>query len=306
MFVILSAVPATFAAEPDKENRSAYLFTSFEEPADAGLRLLYSHDGLDWKRIPGVFLKPRVGQGKLMRDPSLVRGPDGWFHLVWTTAWRGDQGFGHARSRDLVHWSPQQFVPVMQHEPSTVNVWAPEVFYDEPRERFIICWASTIPGRYPDGEEARDNNHRMYATTTKDFQSFTKAELFCEPGFSVIDAVIVPYNDEYRLVLKDNTRPVRALRIAESDSPLGPWRNVSEPFTAHLTEGPSVIKMGDEWLIYFDAYGEKKYGVMATLDFESFRDRAGEAQFPDGHKHGTVVRITQKELDYLKRAGSEQ
>ncbi len=303
----MSGASVAWANEPaEAPAQRVYLFTSFDEPATAGLRLLYSLDGLDWQRIPGVFLKPLVGQGGLMRDPSLARGPDGWFHLVWTTAWRGDAGFGHARSRDLVHWSPQKFVPVMQHEPGTVNVWAPELFYDSAEQQFVICWASTIPGRYPDGEEASDNNHRMYATTTADFETFSPAQLFCEPGFSVIDAVVVPFESEYRLVLKDNTRPVRALRVARGDSPLGPWEGVGEPFTAHLTEGPTVAKIGDEWLIYYDAYGDKKYGVVATKDFKSFRDLSESASFPAGHKHGTVVEITRPELDYLIRVGSEQ
>lgn len=285
-----------------------YLFTSFEEPGDAGLRFVGSIDGVHWERIPGVFLKPWVGKGQLMRDPSLVQGPDGVFHMVWTTSWRGDQGFGYAHSDDLVHWSPQRFVPVMEHEPTTVNVWAPELFYDEPRDRFIIAWASTIPGRYPDGEERADNNHRMYYTTTHDFQEFSPAEIFCEPDFSVIDAVIVPWGrtgeSAYKLILKDNTRPVLAMRVAEGDSPTGPWRNVSEPLTPFKSEGPTVAKVGDEWLVYYDLYGEHEYRALSTSDFQSFQD--AEVDFPEGHKHGTVLRVTQKELDYLKRVGGEQ
>lgn len=302
---LVATAPAA-AQDAAEGSRDVYLFTSFEEPADAGLRFLYSHDGLEWRRVPGVFLKPHAGAGKLMRDPSLLRGPDGRFHLVWTTAWRGDQGFGYASSADLVHWSPQRFIPVMEHEPTTVNVWAPELFYDDDRERFIIAWASTIPGRYPDKLEERNNNHRMYFAATRDFETFTPAELFCEPGFSVIDAVPVRHQDHYKLVLKDNTRPVRALRVAEGDTPVGPWRNVSEPFTAHLTEGPTVQRVGDRWLIYFDAYGAKEYGVVATKDFETFEDISNEASFPEGHKHGTVEMVTQKELDYLLRVGKEQ
>ncbi|TWT29783.1 Alpha-L-fucosidase [Posidoniimonas corsicana] len=298
--------PYPAGAEPaTRDAENVLLFTSFEEPADAGLRLLYSHDGLTWERIPGTFLKPHAGDGRLMRDPSLVRGPDGWFHLVWTTAWRGDNGFGHARSRDLVHWSPQRFVPVMEHEPTTVNVWAPEVFYDEPRERFIIAWASTIPGRYPDGLEEHKNNHRMYATTTRDFEEFTPTELFCEPDFSVIDAVIVPFDQDYRLVLKDNTRPVLGLRVAKGSSPLGPWTDISEPITRKFTEGPTVARFGDEYRIYFDAYHDHRYGVLSTKDFERFRDITDQAHFPEGHKHGTICNITQEELDYLKRVGGE-
>jgi beta-xylosidase len=65
-----------------------------------------------------------------MRDPSIAQGPDGTFHLVWTSSWKGDLGFGYASSKDLIHWSEQQFIPVMANEPSTVNVWAPEIMYD--------------------------------------------------------------------------------------------------------------------------------------------------------------------------------
>ena len=130
-----------------------------------------------------------------MRDPSLVRGPDGTFHLVWTTGWQKDQGFGYAHSKDLVHWSEQRFIPVMEHEPTTVNVWAPELFYDEPNGEFIICWASTIPGRFPDHLEPHDNNQRMYYTTTRDFKTFAPTKLFFDPGFSVIDCTIVRDGD---------------------------------------------------------------------------------------------------------------
>jgi hypothetical protein len=93
------------------------LFTSFRGNGEDGLRFLSSDDGYHWLEVPGKFLKPRAGENQMMRDPSLARGPDGTYHLVWTTGWQGDQGFGYAHSNDLVHWSPQRFVPVMEHEP---------------------------------------------------------------------------------------------------------------------------------------------------------------------------------------------
>ena len=85
-------------------SRDYYMFTSFHEPADEGLRYLYSEDGMHWDSIPGVWLKPELGQHQLMRDPSMVRTPDGTFHLVWTTSWKGDLGFGYvASSLGLIH-----------------------------------------------------------------------------------------------------------------------------------------------------------------------------------------------------------
>lgn len=306
---LLVATPACQAVADDQASsageEAVYLFTSFRENGEDGLQFIYSTDGYHWKEVPGHFLKPRVGPSKLMRDPSLLRGPDGTYHLVWTTGWSKDQGFGYASSKDLVHWSEQRFIPVMEHEPTTVNVWAPELYYDEDKDRFIICWASTIPGRFPLHEESEQNNQRMYYTTTRDFKSFAPTNLFFDPGFSVIDCVIVRDKDRYVLVLKENTRPMRALRVAFGDSPLGPWRDVSEPFTENFTEGPTVLKLGEDWLIYYDAYRAGIYGAAKTRDFTTFTDITKEVSFPEGHKHGTVLRVARKELDYLLRVGSE-
>jgi len=275
-----------------------YLFTSFRDNGEDGLQFLYSENAYQWQRLPGSALKPQVGGG-LMRDPSLARGPDGTFHLVWTTAWRGDRGFGYASSRDLIHWSQQRFIPVMQHEPTTVNVWAPELFYDEHQDRFIICWASTIPGRFPDHLEPHDNNQRMYYTTTRDFETFAPTKLFCEPGFSVIDGTIVRADQGYVLVLKDNTRPQRNLRVAYGETPVGPWRNLTPPITSSFTEGPSVLKVDKDWIIYFDAYGDNAYGAVKTRDFKSFTDMSQDVMFPEGHKHGTVLRVPRSYLNGL-------
>jgi predicted GH43/DUF377 family glycosyl hydrolase len=277
-----------------------YLFTSFHEPADRGLRMLYSKNGKDWTDLDTVFLRPSIGNQKVMRDPSIVQGDDGTFHLVWTSSWRGDKGFGHASSKDLIHWSEQQFIPVMQHEPTTVNVWAPELFYDGDNKRFIIIWASTIPGRFERGIEEDSNNHRMYVTTTTDFKTFSPTRLFLDPGFSVIDAVIVKRAaSDYVLVLKDNTRPERNIKVAFADNPLGPYKNVSKPFTDQFTEGPSVVKVGDEWLIYYDSYRKKIYEVSATKDFARFTNITGQVQVPVGHKHGTIFTVKKNILKQL-------
>jgi hypothetical protein len=281
-------------------SNKAYLFTSFHEPADKGLRMLYSYDGYKWNDFDTVFLKPSIGNQKVMRDPSMVQGPDGIFHLVWTSSWRGDKGFGYASSKDLIHWSDQQFIPVMQHEPTTVNVWAPELFYDDEEKQFIIIWASTIPGRFERGLEEDSNNHRMYVTTTKDFKEFSPTKLFLDPAFSVIDAVIVKRDrNDYVLVLKDNTRPERNIKVAFSNKALGPYTNVSKPFTDNFTEGPSVVKVKDDWLIYYDSYRKKIYEVSSTKDFKTFSNITTSTSIPAGHKHGTIVITNKKTVKKL-------
>lgn len=284
-------------------SNKAYLFTSFHEPADAGLRMLYSFDGYHWTDLDTVFLKPTVGNQKVMRDPSMVQGPDGTFHLVWTNSWRGDKGFGYASTKDFIHWSDQRFISVMENEPTTVNVWAPELFYDEVQKQYIIVWASCIPGRFERGIEEDSNNHRLYATTTPDFKTFTESKLFLDPKFSVIDAVIVKRKkDDYVLVLKDNTRPERDIKVAFSNSPMGPWHDVSKAFTDNFTEGPSVVKVKDKWLIYYDAYRKKTYDASATTDFVHFSNISEKVKVPEGHKHGTIVVVKKKVIKKLKAA----
>lgn len=281
--------------------KQAYIFTSFHEPATEGLRMLYSYDAYHWTDLNKTLLKPNIGTQKVLRDPSIVQGADGTFHLVWTCSWKGDKGFGYASSKDLINWSEQKFLPVMESEATTVNVWAPEIFYDDEKKEFIIIWASTIPKRFPRGIEDEDNNHRMYSVTTRDFVDFTEPKLFLDPGFSVIDAVIVKRaTKDYVLVLKDNTRPNRNLKVAFAEDALGPYQHISETFSPKLTEGPTVVKVGSEWLIYFDAYGQKIYSAYKTSDFKTFKDVTSEVSIPEGHKHGTVIKVKRKVIERLK------
>jgi predicted GH43/DUF377 family glycosyl hydrolase len=292
-------------------NKKAYLFTSFHEPADAGLRMLYSYDGKRWSDLDTVLLKPAIGKDRIIRDPSMVQGPDGTFHLVWTTEWKGGNGFGYARSKDLLHWEKIGYLPFMDFDPfesggepiksNVVNVWAPEIFYDDEKQEYIIVWASCLPGKFEKGEEEENNNHRLYYITTKDFKIFGETKLFFDPGFSVIDAVIVKRAvNDYVLVLKDNTRPERNLKVAFADNPLGPWKNVSAPFSDKFTEGPSVVKLQDDWLIYFDSYQKKIYEAVATKDFITFTNITNEVSIPKGHKHGTIVAVKMKFIKKLK------
>jgi alpha-L-fucosidase len=302
----LSLAASLFSAHSQPTNADApvYLFTTFKEPEQDGLRFAFSYDGYYWSNIPGLFLKAQVDT-KIMRDPSITRGPDGTWHLVWTSAWKGNNGFGYAHSKDLVHWSEQQFVPVMAHEPTVCNVWAPELFYEEKENQFIICWASTIPGRFPDHLEPSTNNHRMYFTTTRDFKIFSPTKLFLDPDFSVIDCQILKNAERYVLLLKDNTRPQRNIRVGFGDTALGPWRDFSTKLTENFTEGPSGLKIGDDWLIYYESYQAKHYNAMKTRDFKNFTDVTSEMTFPAGLKHGTAFVATKKDLDYLWKVSTQ-
>ena len=279
--------------------KDIFVSTSFHEPATEGLRFIYSHDGIRWDSIQGVFLRPEVGVQKVMRDPSIAVGPDGTFHLVWTSSWRGDQGFGYSSSKDLIHWTPQRFVATGM-DTATVNTWAPELFYDDVKRQFMVIWASCVPGKFPDYQEDHKNNHRLYYLTTKDFKTFSKPQLFYDPGFSAIDATLVKRNkNDYVMVVKDNSRPMRNIKVAFAASPYGPWSAASDAFTESFTEGPSTAKIGDWYYIYYDSYQHKIYGAHRTKDFRTFQNQTGTVSFPVGHKHGTVFTADEKLVEGL-------
>ncbi len=298
--ILICSIAALATMFPNlADAKDIYVSTSFHEPADEGLRFIYSRDGLRWDTIQGTFLRPEVGKQKVMRDPSIVKGPDGTFHLVWTSSWKGDPGFGYASSKDLIHWSEERLIKVMD-DPTTVNVWAPELFYDDVKKQYMIIWASCIPGKFPDYKEDHYNNHRLYYTTTKDFRKFSKAKVLIDPDFSCIDATMVKRGEkDYVMVLKDNSRDQRNIKVAFAKSPYGPWSKASEPFTESFAEGPTTAFVDGWYYIYYDSYRNKIYGASRTKDFQHFQDRTGAVSFPVGHKHGTVFMADEKIVENL-------
>lgn len=286
------------AAEP------ALLFSSFRGNGEDGLHLAWSRDGYTWTPLNSdkALLRPEVG-GRLMRDPQILQGPDGMFHLVWTTAWN-KHGIGYANSKDLIHWSKQKLLDVMHNEPQARNVWAPEIFYDAAEKRFVIFWASTIPGRFPANDKAGDEgyNHRMYFTLTTNFEQLEPAKPLYDPGFNVIDATIVQDGKRFVMFLKDETRhpPAKNLRIATAEAPAGPYGPPSPPITGkYWAEGPTAIRWGDRWFVYFDRYTEGRYGLVTSRDLVHWEDESDKVRFPSGQRHGSVLRIDQEVLKGL-------
>jgi len=284
-----------------------YMFSYFKNNGQDGLHLAYSFDGLTWKALKGdsSFLTPTVSKDKLMRDPCIIRGADGKFHMVWTVSWN-DKGIGYASSRNLTDWSEQQFIPVMSHEDSARNCWAPEIIYDENEKEYMIYWATTISGRFKAGDSTGDSkyNHRMYYTTTRDFKSFSKTKLLYDKDFNVIDATIIKKGRQYIMFLKDETRtpPQKNIRIASSKKLTGGYSAPSLPITGkYWAEGPTVLQTGKKWIIYFDKYTEHKYGALESTDLINWTDISDKLTMPPGIRHGTVFTITKAEFNVLSK-----
>lgn len=284
----------------------AYLFTYFIGNGECGLRLAWSRDGLKWEALRGglSFLTPKVGESRLMRDPCVVQGPDGTFHMVWTTSWTG-KTIGHAATKDFLAWTEQQAVPVMGHEPTARNCWAPEIVWDAGREHFLIFWATTMPERFTETwfDGRNDNNHRMYFTTTKDFRTFAQTRLFYDPGFNVIDSTLIELEDgRWKMVMKDETRwpaPRKNLRVASADNPQGPFTAAGPPISRRRAEGPSMLRVGQWYYVYFDCYADGHYGAVRTRDWQTWEDVTAQLVMPRGIRHGTAIAVEGRVIERL-------
>jgi hypothetical protein len=300
LFIFLNA----YSSFPQSDSNNVYLFSYFKDNGQDGLHLAYSYDGYRFTALKNdsSFLRPVLSKDSLMRDPCIIRGADGQFHMVWTVSW-DDKGIGYASSPDLINWSEQQYIPVMTHEDSARNCWAPEITYDTKKKQYMIYWATTIAGMYPtDTAVERGYNHRIYYVTTKNFKKFSKTKLLYNQGFNVIDASIVPDKNRFVMFLKDETRypPQKNLRVAFSDKLTEGYGNPSKPITGNYwAEGPTAIKIGDQWIVYFDKYRDHKYGAVASTDLVNWIDISDKIRMPQGMRHGTVLTITKDELTFL-------
>lgn len=297
LFLILSFLSLHTYAQ-----KSVYLFSYFTDNGQDGLHLAYSNDGLTWEALNGgkPIVAPTVGHDKLMRDPFIIQGKDGLFHMVWTSSWKEPQ-IGYASSKDLISWSEQQAIPVMAKEPTAKNCWAPEMVYDPQNKNYIIFWATTIPGRHSDvsdSEREKGLNHRIYYTTTSDFKNFTPTRLFFNPNFSVIDATILPKGDTFYLFLKNENPnpPEKNIRMTQAKSASGPYpTDVSAPITGkYWAEGPTTLVIGDYVYVYFDKYKDHHYGAVRSRNMKDWEDISDKVIFPDGTRHGTAFKVSGK------------
>ena len=287
---------------------NVYLFSYFKGNGEDGLHLAYSHDGLKWQALKNdkSFLTPNIGKDKLMRDPSICQGPDGTYHMVWTSGW-WDRIIGYASSKDLVNWSEQKAIPVMEHEPEAKNSWAPELFYDDATRTYYILWATTIPGRHSEVATSKSENglnHRIYYVTTKDFNTFSDTKIFFNPDFCAIDAAIMKQADgQYMMAVKiENSAPAeKNIRITRTTSlNSGFPTRVSEPITGdYWAEGPSPLQIDDYTYIYFDKYTQHKYGAVRSKDGQNWEDVSEIIEFPQGTRHGTAFTVPEHMLQLL-------
>jgi hypothetical protein len=236
-------------------------------------------------------------------------------------------------STDLVHWSDQRHVKVSSDFAG--NTWAPESFYDESTGEYVVYWASA---RYPTTDTStRDigtSYQRMMYATTRDFVTFSEAKPWIDvkrgTGRGMIDATVVKDGDTFYRVVKDEaymiprqekSTDLRATvtgSLPTTTSTPG-WQLVKEkvglgqpnPWGGTFTggEGPTVFRdneVADRWYMFIDQpsyHGGQGYLAFRTDDIASGSwTSVPGADLPSSPRHGTVLPVTQAELDRMRGA----
>jgi len=284
------------ASIPDGSPAPQRFLISYFYGQDDGARLALSKDGVHWTPINGGAPVVRPLAGDIIRDPSILRGKDGVYHMVWTTGWEGHE-IGYASSTDLVHWTDQRKLAVMA-DTNVKHTWAPELFFDDSTDTYLISWCS-------DGSP-----WALYYVTTPDFKSFSQRKiLFTNGGMGggkagdtgPIDPYIFKQEPgKYALFYKkDDNTGVPTVFFRWAKSPTGPWGEENGPITPSTgDEGPSVMKAEGEYRVYTDPFESEFMYMFRSKDLKTWTRTVTDLRM----SHGTVISIPEKEAKSVESA----
>jgi hypothetical protein len=297
---------------------TGYLMVHFIGEGATGQQLYLSHstDGLNWTDLNGggMVLRSPVGT-KGVRDPALVRSPDGTRYWIIATdlcidcgqTW-GDATSNGSRnlvvweSADLVNWSAPWLLNVAGAIPDGRNAWAPEAIWNPATGDYVLYWATnaTLNGVL---------KHRIYYARTSDFRGITTPRLYIDRAGTqgIIDTQIVEVPagvGDYRYVRASGDGQIT---IEGSNAILGTWTGLGNlsgiGLTGSQVEGPMWMKLNPraEWALYLDQYAAGR-GYLPVLTTNpsapgGYRIPASGTYQMGGtrKRHGSILNVTAAE-----------
>lgn len=298
LFISLSYTIAQTPPKQEKDflsrlfkNEPAYLFCG-TTPQNNGLVFNYSYDGLLWKKAGNgtVYFKPAMGYGKYFIDPSIVRGPDGTFHMVWATdSTKGS--IGYACSKDLIKWTGEKILTVAAGTAQT-----PELFFHKSSKTYYLLWASA--------------SNTINYSTTNDFATFQPTSPFFTAEYEVSDPFVYKKNGAFYLFFKnENTQPLeKNIRMLSSLSLKKFQYKAVEPLTGiEPSKGPSVVKIGKYIYLYYNNYNTGTYRALRckNLSEQQWEDATPYLIFPGGKAQGSIFKVEDSILHDVQAFGNK-
>jgi len=233
------AEQAMRAEAPEVPTDEAYVWAFFTGEGVGGEKISLAaskgNDALDWNTLNGgePLFTSHLGEEGL-RDPFILRSPDGEkFYMIATDlkidgrpgSFAGAQTHGSLavevwESTDLVNWSEQRHVTVSTEYAG--NTWAPEAYWDEARETFVMYWASNLYETTDRADRTAPSYNRMMYATTDDFETFSEPQVWIDvdrrgqDGAGSIDVTVAQHEGDYYRVYKDeNSMTLRQERSSD-------------------------------------------------------------------------------------------
>jgi len=295
----------------------AYLFAHMTHQDYGRLYYSVSLDGLKWEMLNGGKRVFEDYKG----HPDICKGHDGRYYLAGN---RGDDApdINIWVSEDLITWLLySDFVPELKKTPgyefALPRIGAPKLFYDKQSSAYVVTWHTPhLEGTKEDPERYWASQRTLYMTS-KDLKTFNGPpnRLF-NWDMGTIDVIIRRDNNTYYTILKDEKYPTlewvtgKTIRIAQSDSLLGPWSYPSQPVSPNFREAPMLIPSPDNnyWYLYYEQYPGVSYGLSVARNLEgpwyqvsgyTFFSDWDKYSLPPSVRHGCMLTITREEYDKL-------
>ncbi len=304
----------------------AYIFAHFKEkitPDGEAVYFAVSKDGCNWESVNNgnPVLTSSLGD-KGCRDIEIVRLHTGGFVILTTDLciatkfdenynvdWKhinshGSKALCMWKSDDLINFSEQRLLPIGRADFGCM--WAPEVFFDEEKEEYLIHWGST-------SKEDNYTHMKIYCCVTKNFEIFSEPKVFFEKENEILDSHITKVDDTYHLFYKNSSNPPMNMH-ATSKNLYGPYKH-DEEFQKYMQEevyypgsyeGTTTFTLPDgRWCFMADFFGceKDKMGYVPFISSKPgdmhFTRCPDDFKFPYGFKHGKVIEITDEEYNRL-------
>ncbi len=291
-----------------KEN-VAYLFTYFtgNSKAEEAIRFAVSADGYHYKALNNnnpVISSEKISSTGGVRDPHILRGEDGkTFYMVATDmvsakGWDANRAMVLLKSNDLIHWT-SAIVNIQKRFPGNEDlkrVWAPQTIYDKTAKKYMIYWSM---------KHGNDPDKIYFAYANADFTDLETApkQLFFSPtNGSCIDGDIIYDKGKYNLFFKTEGNG-NGIKKAVSDKLTGGYvlQDKYLQQTKEAVEGAGVFKLNnsDEYILMYDVYMKGHYQFTKSKDLTNFTVVDQDITMDFHPRHGTILPITQQELNRL-------
>jgi hypothetical protein len=332
--IVSKISPALHTKKPQDAELKNYLLVYFKDETHS-IYFATSPDGYTFTDVNDgepVIHGTDIAEQKGVRDPHVMRGPDGAFYLSMTDlhifgkreglrttewerpgekySWGNNRNLIFMKSFDLIHWT-HAIVPVARLFPHFGDLgcaWAPETIFDPETKKLMVYFTTRI-GNGPNFMVYSYANDAFTTLTSEPRQLFT----YPRPTVNTIDGDITKVDGKYHLFYVAHEKPGN-IREAVSNHINRDYVCQSEKVDPETSsdEAPNLWhRFGtNTYVLMYDVFGTKPHnmGFAETTDFIHFNNlgRFNEGDSPmkatnfSGPKHGAVMAITPSEAKRLQ------